>query len=236
MQVMRSHGYNVEAISLASNDPKDPPNTDIDSDVEVITAAIENILSSGNDVVLVTHSYSGYPGQTAAYNFIDRQPGRPRIVAIAMMCSFLYPAGTKFIDVLGGKPHAIHKVIENETLLDIPDNPKELFYHDVQDAEAVEAIGHLKPASWRTLLKAPTVNGSGYWGIPTSYLICESDKAIPAELQRLMLAGNDEEMEMRESKMRIRQEAVDASHSPFLSIPDRTADFIRRSAGEDVAL
>jgi hypothetical protein len=129
-----------------------------------------------------------------------------------------------------------NKVNADETLLDIPDNPKDLFYHDVPDVEAVDAIKHLKPASWRVLLKAPSVHGSGYWEIPTSYLICESDKAIPADLQRMMLAGNDEEMAKRGSKLRIRQEVVDASHSPFLSMPEKTADFIRRSAGEDVSL
>src|ERR1700761_2736068 len=82
MKELEQHGYETEGVALATVDPRDPPNTDADSDVEVISAAVNRILSSGKNVVLVTHSYSGIPGQGAAYSFIKENRDGPRLTAI----------------------------------------------------------------------------------------------------------------------------------------------------------
>lgn len=67
---LEQYGYETEAVALATVDPKDLANTDADSDAQVISAAIKKAFSSGNDVVLVTHFYSGILGQNAVYSFI----------------------------------------------------------------------------------------------------------------------------------------------------------------------
>ena len=233
---LHEHGYETEAVALATVDPKDPPNTDTDSDVEVITAAIEKILSSDKDVVLVTHSYSGIPGQSAAYSFINEtQKDGPRLIAIAMMCSFLYPPQTALLAPLGNKPLPIHVVSADENLVDVGGpGADHLFYNGVSPEEAGHAKSLVKTHSWRCKILPPSAEGVGYWGIPTSYLVCEEDNAIPVDLQRKLIADANEMLEGRGSDLRIREETVQSGHSPFLSMTQRAAEFIRRTAGEDV--
>jgi hypothetical protein len=230
------HGYETEAIALATVDPKDPPNTDGDSDVKVISAAIQNILTSGKDVVLVTHSYSGIPGQSAAHAFIkESQTNGPRLIAIAMMCSFLYPPQMALTAPVGNKPLPIHVVSADGNLVDIGGpGPEHLFYNDVSPKEATQAKSLLKTHSWRCKIMPPSAKGVGYFQIPTSYLICEKDNAIPVGLQRKMIEDANELLKGRGSALRIREETVQSGHSPFLSMTERTAEFIRRTAGEDL--
>jgi hypothetical protein len=235
MKALQQHGYETEAVALATVDPKDPPNTDVDSDVQVISSAIKKILSSGKDVVLVTHSYSGIPAQSAAYSFIKEDLEGPRLKAIAMMCSFLYPPRTALLDPTGGKPFPLHLVSADETLVDVGDpGPEAIFYSDLSPEEAAANKAMLKTHSWRCKILPPSAEGVGYWGIPTSYLVCEKDPALPADLQRKWIADANEALEKRGSKLRIREEKIESGHSPFLSMTEPTAAFIRRAAGEDV--
>lgn len=235
LQIPTQHGYECEGVSLATVDPKDPPNTNADSDVEVISAAIKKTLSSGKDVVLVTHSYGGIPVQSAAYSFIDQNERSPRVVAIAMMCTFLYPPQTALLAPLGSKPAPVHDVSDDGNLVYVgPPGPEFYFYTGVSAEETAEAVAMIKPHAWRSKTVPPSAPGAGYWGIPTSYLICEQDNAIPAGFQKKMVADANEDLEKRGSKLTIRTEVVDSGHSPFLTMPEETAAFIRRTAGEEL--
>ncbi|KIX96210.1 uncharacterized protein Z520_07988 [Fonsecaea multimorphosa CBS 102226] len=235
MKVLEKHGYQCEAVSLPSVDPKDPPNTDCNTDVSAISDAIRNVLASGNNVVLITHSYSGIPGHSAAYSFIGQNEDGPRLTSIAMMCSFLYPPQTALMAPTGGQPHPIHVVSADGNLVDVGGpGPEILFYNDVPAVEAARCAAMIKSHSWRSKTLPPSAEGAGWWEIPTSYLICEKDNAIPADLQRKMVADANEALSQRGSTLKIREETVDSGHSPFLSVTEQTADFIRRSAGEQV--
>jgi len=63
--ILRQHGYQCETVTLATVDPVDPANTNADSDVMVISDAIEKILTGGIDLVLVAHSYGAIPALSA---------------------------------------------------------------------------------------------------------------------------------------------------------------------------
>jgi pimeloyl-ACP methyl ester carboxylesterase len=60
--------------------------------------------------------------------------------------------------------------------------------------------------------------------IPTSYLLCTEDKAIPLAVQEKMV-------ERAEGKVDV-VEKVNAGHSPFLSQADVVERLIRRAASE----
>ncbi|KIW58089.1 hypothetical protein PV05_02639 [Exophiala xenobiotica] len=231
--ILRQHGYQCETVTLATVDPVDPANTNADSDVMVISDAIEKILTGGIDLVLVAHSYGAIPALSAAFSFVDRQS--PGITAIALMCSFLYPPQTSLIMSLGNQPAPFHKIDGTGHLVDVGEpGPETLFYNDLSSEDAARWSARLKPHSWHSKQNPPSAAGVGWWEIPTSYLICEKDGAIPAPFQRKMIADANEALKARGSTRTIRQEIVDSSHSPFLSMQNRTADFIRRSAGEKV--
>ena len=68
---------------------------------------------------------------------------------------------------------------------------------------------------------------SAAWrSIPSAYLVCEDDRAIPVERQDAMIA----EVKRLGGEIDVERDFV--SHSPHLVKPDLVAGFMRRAAGE----
>lgn len=107
-----------------------------------------------------------------------------------------------------------------------PDNPKEIFYNDLSEEAAEPWIKELKPHSYRTFFSQLTAEP--WRTIPSAYLVCEKDNAIPLAGQQGMIAmaqgmaANSFEM----------VETCSASHSPFLSMPETVADFLAKVASK----
>ena len=92
-------------------------------------------------------------------------------------------------------------------------NARNVFFGDLDDALASEWLGKLKsqPASgWDD-----TVTYCGWKDVPSVYLVCEGDQAIPPPLQE-QLAG------MAGSKI----EKCAAGHMVMLSMPDKVVEII----------
>lgn len=62
--------------------------------------------------------------------------------------------------------------------------------------------------------------------VPSSYLICELDNALPPAMQEGMVSA----AKAVEPKSFGHVERLEASHSPFLSRPKETAAFLERAA------
>jgi hypothetical protein len=82
----------------------------------------------------------------------------------------------------------------------------------------------LKPHSNAT--KRTGASSAAWKTIPSSYLICEDDRAIPVFIQEAMVKA------CQDAGASMETERVFSSHSPFLSKPDETVGFLRRAAGE----
>jgi hypothetical protein len=100
-----------------------------------------------------------------------------------------------------------------------PLGPREVFYNDLDEETADHWIKKLRVHSWPTL--SSKLGYAAYLHVPSAYLICEADKAIPVQAQEGM-AGM------------MASERCSAGHSPFLSQPEVTTAFIRRQVGEAV--
>lgn len=59
--------------------------------------------------------------------------------------------------------------------------------------------------------------------VPSTYLYCLQDAAIPIAIQRMMV-------EETARGYSFATETVDASHSPFYTVPDKVAEAIQRAA------
>lgn len=86
-------------------------------------------------------------------------------------------------------------------------------------------MNRLAPHSWPTFSSQLTF--APWKTIPSTYILCEKDQAILIEAQEAMVAG-------------ARQAAPDsfdvvercsAGHSPFLSMPDKLTEYLKRAAG-----
>ena len=232
---LQQHGYSCQAVDLASVNPANPATDDADTDARRISTAIGEVLSTGRDVLLVVHSYGGIPGSNAAYDFKDRKS--PGLTGIAMIASFIPQPKTSLMELLGNPPSGsgFHKFDITGHLIEVGGaGPEALLYNDLPAEEGRQWAARLKPQSWISNTKPPSANGVGWHHIPTSYLICDNDQAVRPSLQRRMVDESNETLATMGSPLRIRVEVIEAGHSPFLSTPVETANYIRRCAGEKI--
>jgi pimeloyl-ACP methyl ester carboxylesterase len=100
-----------------------------------------------------------------------------------------------------------------------------MLYHDLPPKEAEEWKAKLKPQSLATF--QDKTRAAAWRKIPTAYLVCEDDRAIPVQRQDAMIAKIKEGGE-------IVTERLFVGHSPYINKPDFVAGFLRRAAGENV--
>jgi pimeloyl-ACP methyl ester carboxylesterase len=95
-----------------------------------------------------------------------------------------------------------------------PSGARHAFYHDCSDADVAAAVARLGPqpaAPWRENVRI----GARFASLPRHYIECAQDHAIPLELQRRMHAATP-----------CRLHTLQASHSPFYSMPESLADVL----------
>ena len=97
-----------------------------------------------------------------------------------------------------------------------PDDPITVFYGDVPADVARDAVSRLRPLSAQAARGKQV--GAGWRDIPSTYIVCEQDRILPPSAQ--------EEMSRRATEVR----RLDASHSPFLSMPAELAALLDQLA------
>jgi len=213
-QGFQSQGINLPSVGstqLLSN---------FDADVNVIRKTTADVLATGKDVVLVMHSYGASPGSEAMKGFMDDNDGKNgmgKIVRMVWLCAFVLPVGGSLMAGLGHK-NLPWFIIEGDVVN--PAGPEEVFYNDLPAAEAARWSRALKPHSYSTFKSTTTVEP--WQTIPSAYLFCENDNAIPIQAQQAMVA-------MAKQKAPKSFDMVQwcvSGHSPFLSKPDAVADFL----------
>lgn len=220
---LEAAGYETKGVHLASVGAAEPLK-DFQPDVDAIQAVIKSSVNEGKDVLLVVHSYGGVVGGQAVEGLDkasrEKEGKKGGISHLYYCCAFALPEGVSLMDALQQKPLPWFDISENETIVN-PKTPIETFYNDVDNAESY--LGILKPHSYRTLFSKVTYPGWKY--VPSTYLYCEKDNAIPIHAQKGMVES---------SGVNWKTETLDASHSPFLSFPEEMANSIRRAAGETI--
>jgi hypothetical protein len=102
---------------------------------------------------------------------------------------------------------------------------KETFYNDCSDEVAERAVASLKGHSATAVFTAPSATGwkeKAYDG-RRGYIRCLQDQALPIKAQDYFIARTEVEWVVR---------TLDASHSPFLSMPDELTGVVAEMAVE----
>jgi hypothetical protein len=144
------------------------------------------------------------------------------VIRTGYMAAFLLPEGVSLLALSQGKPADWITREGNQLIYTDP----EAFYNDVPEKESKYWFSLVKTHAAGSI--AAKATGAAWKVIPTSYLLCEEDLAIPP--------GRQEEM-IRDAKSvgaEIDVTRIKSSHSPFLSKIDETAQWVRRVAGEKV--
>lgn len=155
-------------------------------------------------VVVVAHSYGGIPVTLAA----AKAAGVARIVYLA---AYQLDVDESLLGF-----HGAPVPDEPAGLRAVPDDPLSMFYGDVPDAEAREAAQRLVPQSTRSFGEPPTQ--AGWHTVPSAYIVCEHDQALPPQDQEALATRSGEVHRLA------------SSHSPFLSMPQELAALLARIA------
>nr|WOD45556.1 hypothetical protein [Trichoderma atroviride] len=198
---LEPQGYKTICITLPTT--LSDPSKGIADDIDEARKAILAETSQGRDVVVVVHSYGGMVGPSAVKGLTEATSERPgRVVGIAMMATGYYTEtgyATLIVDT------------------------RELFYHDLPEEEGNYWVGRLLNHSLKSLTDSGERVYSGWKDVPTRYLITTDDRTFPTEVQLGIAQG------AKDQGGEVVVEQIHTSHSPMLSKPKETAEFIVRA-------
>ncbi|MBD0670738.1 alpha/beta fold hydrolase [Streptomyces sp. CBMA156] len=198
-------GWRSHAVDLPSSAPARPDGTGpagLPEDAAVIRDHLRRI---DGPVVVVAHSYGGAPVTEAI-------AGAANVVRAVYLAAFQLDAGESLFSFLG-KPAP-----EDESGHTPPGkDARQLHFPDVPDAEADRAVARLTPQSVRSFTEP--VRTAGWRTVPSSYVICDHDRALEPSRQRVLAARADT------------VHRLPSGHAPFLSMPGKLAALLAGIAG-----
>ncbi|KAJ5621315.1 hypothetical protein N7528_006098 [Penicillium herquei] len=195
---------------------------DLQPDIYALRTLVEQEARAGKDVVVISHSWSGLPVNSALDGLSkgERQTAGETggVSKLIFISAFIPDVGESLIGAFGGvAPDWYDRDEANGTVSAV--DPYSLFFHDVPDGE--EWAQTLRPHAWAT--KNSPATSAAYVPIPSTYLLCENDRAIPLFVQELMVE------KARGKGAQITTETIATGHSPWLVDPVPVAAFVQRS-------
>ena len=196
---LAERGLAARAIDLPSND-----GGGLADDAAAVRGALDEI----GPAVVVGHSYGGIAVSEGAAE-------APQAIALVYLCAFMLDVGESLLDAMR---HELPPwlAVDPEAGTCRPERAEEVLFGDCSGEQARDAAARLVPQSLTALATPQTA--AAWRALPSSYLICDLDRAVPPAAQEAMSA--------RAGTV----EHVHSSHSPFLSHPDVVVDLIARAA------
>jgi pimeloyl-ACP methyl ester carboxylesterase len=168
-------------------------------DVAAVSAVLDEL---SGPFVLVGHSYSGVPVTEVA-------AAREDVTHVVYTTAIAIPVGRSLLDAIGGQPPEWWIFAEDRESI-VPDNPGAVLYGECAPAVANGAMARLRPHSARSV-REPLL-AAAYGEKPATYVICERDAALPADVQEGIAA-----------LAQATTVSLDADHHPMLSRPAELA-------------
>lgn len=209
-----ARGVPTVALDLPGHGASTEPLGDLATDA----AALRTVLDGLDAAVVCGHSYGG-----AVISDGAAHPAARHLVYLAALlldagesCSASVAVaepdgGTSLLD------GAIQAGDDGTVTLDPAVAPAAL-YHDCAPADVARAVARLGPQAFASLTAEAT--HAAWRSVPSTYVVCRDDRAIPASLQRQLAARAGTVLEWP------------TSHSPFLSRPDLVVDLLASRAVE----
>jgi pimeloyl-ACP methyl ester carboxylesterase len=212
--IVREHldreGIRSVAVDLPSKGRDTSALGDLRDDAEVVRAAVEQ---AGAPAVVVAHSYGGLP-------VCEGLADSPNAAHLIYLCAFMLEPGQSLLGLRGGvEPDWWLTSEDGRTLL--PEHPEHVFYNDCAPEVAARAAAQLVPH--RKDVFAQELRAAAWQRVPSTYVVCERDNAIPPAAQEHM-AGHAGTVSR-----------LDVSHSPFLSRPHEVTAIIQETLAVVVA-
>ena len=205
--LLTDRGLAVRTVDLPSVGAKPGSPVGLASDAAAVRAVIDDVTGP---VMLCGHSYGGMViSQAASRN--------PRVTRLVYLCAFVPESGESLEGIGGGKPAPWIQMLDGGMTLPYPERTVELFYGDCDAATQSWAVHQVRPQAGAPF--ADPVPHPAWKDIPSTYIICANDGALPPEVQRNVFAPRTGQVL-----------ELAASHSPFLSQPSALAELLATQA------
>jgi len=136
-----------------------------------------------------------------------------RIAHLVYICAFLPLEGQSLLTAGTGRPASWIQMIDGGLMQPDPTRADEVFYTSCDPDTRKWAKSKLKSQSAATMSEA--VARPTWRDVPSTYVVCVNDRALPAEMQRTVFAPRTSHVI-----------ELQADHSPFLSQPHALAEVL----------
>lgn len=173
-------------------------------DLYADAAAVRDALGEVDGAVVVLgHSYGGAVVTEAV-------TAGSRVAHLVYLCAFQLDVGDSLLGSVGGQAPPWWEV--GERAIGVTD-PEAVFYNGVPDEVTRDSVARIGLQS-RASVEQPLSN-AGWRHVPSTYVVCEEDRAIPVFAQEAMSSRAGEVLRLP------------SGHSPFLSHPAELAALLR---------
>jgi pimeloyl-ACP methyl ester carboxylesterase len=174
---------------------------DMYADAELVKAAVAAV---DGDCFVLGHSYGGL-------SLTQGLSSSPNVKGLIYLTAFMLDAGESLYAACGSvDPDWWVRNPDGSTLS--TKNPADVFYNTCTAEVAAKAVGQLRTQSIISFTQP--ITEVAWKSIPSTYIICERDQAIPLFAQEGM---------SQRAKNVLR---IDSDHSPFLSQPAELASLL----------
>jgi len=194
-------GYLSQTVELASVGSADQSLGDMYGDAAIVRDAIAKI---EGDVVVLGHSYGGLA-------ITQGSVGLNNVQRLIYLTAFMLDAGETLYAACGGVNPPWWNVAEDQSRL-TANTPADIFYNTCSSEIAEYAVAQLRTQSL-VAFNQP-ITEVAWKEIPSTYIICEQDQAIPVFAQEAMSARATNVVR------------INTDHSPFLCAPAELATLI----------
>jgi len=196
-------GISSGTVDLPSVD-RGGPLGDLHDDAAAVRQAVDDI---EGPVVVVAHSYGGAPVSEGLVGAVN-------VAHLVYVSAFLLEKGESLLGAAGGVDPPWWRTSADGKTLE-PDDPEHVFFADCRPEAVAAAVALLRPQARASFTQ--TLRGAAWHDIPSTYVMCDQDNAIPAFAQ--------EAMAQRAGTVH----RLSSGHSPFLSQPDELAKIVRQT-------
>ncbi len=184
----------LRVIELPSNDGR----SGLADDAAAVRDAVAGM---GEPTVVVGHSYGG----------VAISEGAAGAAGLVYLCAFMLEVGESLLDAMQHElPDWI--AVDEAAGSHLAQRTEEVLYGDCTPEQAAFAAGLLRPQSVAAIATPQTA--AAWHDVPSTYVICEQDRAVPPPAQEAMAA--------RAGTVH----RLPASHSPFFSRPDEVTRIV----------
>ncbi|KAL8791759.1 MAG: hypothetical protein Q9195_005635 [Heterodermia aff. obscurata] len=217
VKLLESHGYPTRVIAIPSTG-SDTSLTSNELDVAAVREVIQELSDAGKEIIIVAHSYGAIPACEAVDGLglqerlkLSKSGGVVRLVFVA---AWLLQEGENPPDIIA-RNEMEAPWVKFEGGNAVAEDPAYAFHNDT----SADVAAHWSPLTTHSDLAAfaTPLKHAAWRHIPTTYVICELDKAILPYVQESMVASTDGA---------VKAVRLHSGHLPMLSMPEKLSEIL----------